>query len=109
MNAEITCNIIAFPMCRWCAMQDGRHSTAELAVLIEKGDTYYAAAKARIIQTDVLIIDEISMLSRVMFGQIDHLCRHVRGIQAVFGGLQVVLPGRLRIRSRLMNGKLNLL
>ena len=67
----------------------------KILILIEKGDTYYyAAAKARITQTDVLIIDEMSMLSRVMFGQIEHLCRHVRGIPAVFGGMQVVLSGR---------------
>ena len=48
---------------------------------------------ARIEKTKVLIIDEISMLPARALSLVDAVCRHIRGQQAPFGGLQVVLVG----------------
>ena len=48
---------------------------------------------SRIEKTTVLIIDEISMLPARALSLVDAVCRHIRGQQAPFGGLQVVLVG----------------
>jgi GTPase SAR1 family protein len=48
---------------------------------------------SRIEKTKVLIIDEISMLPARSLSLVDAVCRHIRGTQAPFGGLQVVLVG----------------
>jgi ATP-dependent DNA helicase PIF1 len=42
---------------------------------------------ARIEKTEVLIIDEISMLPARALSLVDAVCRHVKGSQAPFGGL----------------------
>lgn len=47
----------------------------------------------QIINADVLIIDEVSMLHDFRLDMIDAICREVRGDSAPFGGLQVVLSG----------------
>ena len=41
----------------------------------------------------VLIIDEISMISAEMFHQLEHHARMIRGVQEPFGGVQLVLSG----------------
>ncbi len=43
--------------------------------------------------TNVLIIDEISMLSASTFSMIEVVCREIRGNSLPFGGMQVVLVG----------------
>jgi len=48
---------------------------------------------SRIEKTKVLIIDEISMLPARALSLVDAVCRHIRGQQAPFGGLQMVLVG----------------
>src|SRR6476661_6721214 len=48
---------------------------------------------SRIEKTKVLIIDEISMLPARSLSLVDAVCRHIRGQQAPFGGLQMVLVG----------------
>ena len=49
--------------------------------------------KKLIKETDVLVIDEISMLHDYRLDMIDDVCRHVRKNQEPFGGLQVILCG----------------
>jgi len=49
--------------------------------------------RKNIISTDVLIIDEISMISGKIFDSVELICRTVRGSECVFGGLQVVVGG----------------
>jgi hypothetical protein len=44
-------------------------------------------------KTNVLIIDEVSMLKPKMFDSIDRLARAMRGNEKPFGGMQVVLSG----------------
>lgn len=48
---------------------------------------------ARIEKTRVLVIDEISMLPARSLTLVDEVCRHVRGSEAPFGGMQIVLVG----------------
>lgn len=47
----------------------------------------------RINAAQVLIIDEISMLSGATLGLVDHVCRAVRRDNRAFGGLQIVFVG----------------
>jgi ATP-dependent DNA helicase PIF1 len=46
-----------------------------------------------IIKTDILIIDEISMLHDYRLDMVDQIARKVRDIDAPFGGIQVILCG----------------
>jgi ATP-dependent DNA helicase PIF1 len=43
--------------------------------------------------TDILIIDEISMMAPVLFHRLERLAREIRGNEAPFGGMQLVLSG----------------
>lgn len=47
----------------------------------------------RIMDAEVLVIDEISMLNPQQFGLVDLICRRARNNSAPFGGLQVILSG----------------
>jgi ATP-dependent DNA helicase PIF1 len=47
----------------------------------------------QIINADILIIDEVSMLHDYRLDMVDQLAREVRGDSAPFGGLQVILSG----------------
>ncbi|KAB7789900.1 DEAD/DEAH box helicase [Bifidobacterium leontopitheci] len=49
--------------------------------------------RRRIQATDVLIIDEVSMMHAWLFDMVDQVCRSVRRDPRPFGGLQVVLSG----------------
>ena len=49
-------------------------------------DDRYAAACERIRHTDLLIVDEISMLSKCMFEKLEGIMRSIRGTNSVFGG-----------------------
>lgn len=44
-------------------------------------------------KTDILVIDEISMLHDYRLDMVDEIARKVRGVDAPFGGIQVVLCG----------------
>jgi ATP-dependent DNA helicase PIF1 len=43
--------------------------------------------------TNILIIDEISMLSADTFSMVEAVCREIRGNNRAFGGMQVILVG----------------
>jgi len=47
----------------------------------------------RIRRTNILIIDEVSMLSAETLSMIDAVCREIRESQEPFGGMQIVLVG----------------
>ena len=49
--------------------------------------------KRRLQATDVLVIDEVSMMHAWLFDMVDQVCRRVRRDPRPFGGLQVVLSG----------------
>ena len=48
-----------------------------------------------ILKIEVVLIDEISMMSKKTLEQIDDLCRHVRSCDQPFGGIQLILFGDL--------------
>ncbi len=47
----------------------------------------------QIMDADVLIIDEVSMLHDYRLDMVDEVCRQIRGVHEPFGGLQVILSG----------------
>ena len=49
--------------------------------------------KRKLQATDILIIDEVSMLHAWLFDMVDQVCRIIRKDSRPFGGLQVVLSG----------------
>ena len=49
--------------------------------------------RKQIKSTDVLVIDEISMMHAWLFDMVDEVCRIIRKDSRPFGGLQVVLSG----------------
>lgn len=51
------------------------------------------AARNRIVETNVLIIDEISMMPAYLFVKLDEMLKFFRKSEKPFGGLQVVLMG----------------
>ncbi|NEG69508.1 PIF1 family DEAD/DEAH box helicase [Bifidobacterium choloepi] len=51
--------------------------------------------RKQITATDILVIDEVSMMHAWLFDIVDRICRFVRKDERPFGGLQVVLSGDL--------------
>lgn len=49
--------------------------------------------KNRIVNMDILIIDEISMLSAKLFEKLNIICQKIRKNKKFFGGIQVILTG----------------
>ncbi len=47
----------------------------------------------RFSKTQVLVIDEVSMLSSVMFDTVEKICRRMKRNEEPFGGMQIVLSG----------------
>ena len=74
----------------WSGIGDGRLTHFQLEAKFLKDDRF-AAAKSRIENAEVLVIDEIGMLSETIFNKIEHICRLARGNNLVFGGLQVII------------------
>ena len=77
---------------RWAGLFDGRHAREKLVELVNS-DESLQEAKQRIKLTDVLIIDEVSMLSSKLFLDIDYLFRKIRSSELTFGGIQTILVG----------------
>ena len=80
---------------KWTGIGDN-HLTRN--VLLQKilTDGLYADTKKNIQQCDMLIIDEIGMLSSDLHGKAEYICRNVRNSTKVFGGLQVIGCGCFR-------------
>ncbi|MEE1296951.1 MAG: PIF1 family ATP-dependent DNA helicase [Bifidobacterium sp.] len=49
--------------------------------------------RSKIRATDILVIDEVSMMHAWLFDMVDQVCRRLRNDERPFGGLQVVLSG----------------
>ena len=56
-------------------------------------------ARSRIETTQVLIIDEISMMSCATFDKIERVCRHIHRNSSAFGGLSVILSGLYQVKQ----------
>lgn len=84
-------NLKAMTIHKWSGIHDGRFISSRLAHLI-LNDPLLESARKRIFQVDVLIIDEISMLSKSMFEKLEAALR-IRNSDIIFGGIQVVGVG----------------
>nr|XP_034310919.1 ATP-dependent DNA helicase PIF1-like [Crassostrea gigas] len=71
----------------WAGLMDGRFENQHLLRIISE------ETRNRIKTCNVLIIDEISMISRKVFEQLEFICRSVKDPSLYFGGLQVVCVG----------------
>ncbi|KAK3085746.1 hypothetical protein FSP39_008107 [Pinctada imbricata] len=73
----------------WAGMDDGRYDTSYIKDIIinYKKDVY-----RNILSTDVLILDEVSMLSKKLFEQLECICSLKCG-HKLFGGMQLVFCG----------------
>lgn len=76
----------------WAGLVDGRYPKE---VLLQKicEDEAFASAKGRLQECDVLVIDEISMISEYIFQMVEYVCRNIRNPQKYFGGIQVITSG----------------
>lgn len=86
--ASLQLGMRATTLHHWAGILDGRYSHQTLGELFDSDDRF-AGARKRIQAAQCLIIDEISMLSSRTFAMIEFVCRHVKGNDQVFGGLQV--------------------
>lgn len=72
----------------WSGIGDGRLSTEELTKCFIH-DEQFTNANSRIKETSTLFIDEIGMLSQMMFEKIELVCRLAKGNNHLFGKIQV--------------------
>lgn len=76
---------------KWSGIGDGRFPSCALNRLLETDD-HYLEAKRRILHTEILVIDEISMLSKKIFELLEETLRY-KDPSLPFGGIQIVLVG----------------
>jgi hypothetical protein len=79
----------------WAGLRDGRYNNDQLLKLM-MNDITFKTARHRIEKNEVLIIDEISMISASTLAQLDFICRSVRGSSEPFGGIQIIVCGDFR-------------
>ncbi|VDI51475.1 ATP-dependent DNA helicase PIF1 [Mytilus galloprovincialis] len=77
---------------KWAGIEDRRHLNEEIIHLVQS-DERFMSVKHNIQTTDLLIIDEVSMVSAKTFNKVEVLCRKVRDNNKYFGGIQVILSG----------------
>ncbi|XP_053388253.1 uncharacterized protein LOC123543993 [Mercenaria mercenaria] len=74
---------------RWSGINDGRYSSSEIVNILLSNE----GALHRIRSTDVLIIDEVSMLSKKLFEQLVSIVTQLRDVSKFLGGLQLIVSG----------------
>lgn len=72
-------------------LRDGRYSKSELESLFE--DPEYALKRKQISKADVLVIDEISMVSARTLDFVNHICQYLKKNDLVMGGIQTIFVG----------------
>ena len=92
ISAQLLGEFKATTIHSWAGLYYGRHNTSDLIDLIEH-DLKHEQTKSRIQKCNVLIIDEISMISAKIFDQLESVTRCIRGNNCPFGGIQVILSG----------------
>ena len=73
-------------------MKDGRYRNDELVQLVESDDRF-DEVRNRVIRCEVVMIDEVSMLSKKIYEQLELVCRTARNVNFTFGGIQLVATG----------------
>ena len=69
---------------------------------------YKTSIKNRIKMTDILVIDEISMMSASVFEKINHICQILKRSNKPFGGIQIILTGDLLQLETIFNSTTSL-
>ena len=70
----------------WSGLGDGKLPQEELNTTFHVDDNF-AEARKRFAATDILAIDEIGIVSEVIFDKLEAVFRLVKGSNRVFGGL----------------------
>lgn len=102
INVQLTCttgiacttfpkNQGAMTIHRWSGMDDCRYTADEICSIIQNSPKHAETLK-RIKSTDLLIIDEVSMLSVKMFEQLEKICS-LKDPKSLFGGMQLITSG----------------
>lgn len=73
----------------WAGIGLGKESTEELYVKISRN----RKAKRNWLCTDLLIIDEISMMTAELFDKLNSLAKKIRSNKKPFGGIQLLIVG----------------
>ena len=73
---------------RWAGLHDGRYNSAEIKSIVSNN----AETLSKIKNTDILIIDEVSMLSLKLFEQLHEICS-LRDPAQPWGGIQIIVSG----------------
>jgi ATP-dependent DNA helicase PIF1 len=73
----------------WSGIRTGEYSVETLLSLIKKNPD----AKRRWCETDILVIDEVSMLGGSVLDKLDKIAQIIRKNERVFGGMQIVFSG----------------
>ena len=87
-------NLGAVTVHSWAGLMDGRYSQEDLYGAIHTDK--FTEIRKKITETEVLILDEISMISSRTFDQLEYVTRLIRNPQKIFGGLQVILAGSFK-------------
>lgn len=77
---------------KYFLLRDGRDTVSGIVQKI-LNEVDYVETKNSIRSLKVLVIDEISMVSKYLFETVEEICRLVRNSDDPFGGIQVVLVG----------------
>ena len=76
----------------WAGLYDGRYDDLTLKDLLLH-DEKYQNVRENVKKCDTIIIDEISMLSKKDFEQLEMVFRVSKGSDELFGGMQIVAIG----------------
>lgn len=87
--ASVLLNCRAKTLHSWAGIGLGNGTTEQLITKIKKNKF----AKASWKKTDILVVDEVSMLSLKLFNMLNDIGKAVRGNSKPFGGIQLIFSG----------------
>jgi ATP-dependent DNA helicase PIF1 len=87
--AAVLLNCKAKTLHSWAGIGLGNGTIEQLVLKIKKN----SFAKALWKQTDILVVDEVSMLSLKLFNTLNEIGKAVRGNMKPFGGIQLIFSG----------------
>lgn len=80
---------------KFSGILDGRYDNDELVKLVSESD-HFDKQRQNILNTETVVIDEISLISQRTFTQLEYLFRNVRKEDRPFGGIQIIVSGDLQ-------------
>jgi ATP-dependent DNA helicase PIF1 len=87
--ASILLNCKAKTLHSWAGIGLGNRTTEQLVTKIKKNKFLKSVWK----ETDILVVDEVSMLSLKLFNMLNTIGKAIRKNQKPFGGIQVIFSG----------------